>query len=151
MRWILAVDPGGNTGFAFQYAELYTPMEAGQLPVENFLDWARDLLSTRENWLVVCERFTITAKTATLSAGGSHDALDAIGVLKYLCRWHGHQFEFQTPGQAKRFVPDAQLRALGLWKPGQDHARDAIRHLVFGVVNHTRGTLREDFMQRLAG
>lgn len=37
---------------------------------------------------------------------------------------------WQSPSLAKTTVTDKRLKALGLWVPGRDHERDALRHLV---------------------
>lgn len=37
---------------------------------------------------------------------------------------------WQSPSEALTAVPDARLRALGLYTPGPDHIRDATRHAV---------------------
>ena len=152
MKYILGVDPGGTVGFAFYPLEgkvfQADKVQPGQAPVNTFLDWAKEQINS--DVLVVCERFTITTNTAKLTAGGSHDALDVIGVLKHLCRWSGAEFEFQTPAQAKKFVSDAQLKSLELWVKSQDHARDAIRHLIFGIVYHTSGETCKDLKSRMS-
>lgn len=41
----------------------------------------------------------------------------------------------QNVGQAKPFVKDRNIKKLGLWSPGQKHAMDAMRHLLFYLVN----------------
>lgn len=150
---ILAVDPGGTVGWAttdLRVDYLWPDaVDAGESTPEEFLDRARAALTGE--WLVVCERFTISSHTATLTAGGTHDALDVIGCLKHLTRWAGGRFEFQTPAQAKKFVSNDQLRTLGLWRPAQDHARDAIRHLVLGMVQYGPPRVREDLTNRMAG
>lgn len=153
MRYALAVDPGGTVGYAL-YPLIDGPfvpdfVQAGQTGVDEFLDWSRDLITS--DFLVLMEKFAITANTATLSAGGTHDTLDTIGVVKHLCRWAGAQYEVQTPGQAKSFVSNNQLKTLGLWVKSKDHARDAIRHLVLGIVNKTSGETCEDLKSRMAG
>jgi hypothetical protein len=153
MSYALGIDPGGMVGYSVYplltqhfSAEL---VESGQTPVENFIDWARTAI--QQDWYIFMERFTITANTARLTAGGSHDALDCIGVVKTLCRWAGAEFKFQTPAQAKKFVNDSQLKTLGLWIPGQDHARDAIRHLIFGIVYSTSGGTCKELKNLMAG
>lgn len=153
MNYLIAVDPGGTVGYA-TYPLIGGRFEtlavaAGQAPVNDFLDWARDSISSDS--LVVCERFTITANTAKLTAGGAHDTLDCIGVLKHLCRWAGARFELQASGQAKNFVTDSQLKTLGLWVPSQDHARDATRHLILGLVRYEGGQVCKDLKERMAG
>jgi hypothetical protein len=145
--WLLAVDPGLTTGWATVNLELgMSSVSAGQTPVDPFLDWTATL--PLSSGLLIVERFTITQQTAKKSQ--QTDALEIIGVLKFLARRGGAQFELQTPAQAKKFCSDAQLRKLGLWKPGQDHARDALRHLVLGIVSHTSGQVRDELIQCLA-
>lgn len=147
----MAVDPGGTVGYALypRSALSFDPvrMTAGQAPVEEFIDWAYQ--SIQPDWIVLMEKFTITTNTAKLTAGGAHDALDCIGTVKSVCRWRSARYHVQAPGQAKGFVSDAQLKSLGLWVKSKDHARDAIRHLVFGLVYHTHGQTCEDLKLRM--
>jgi hypothetical protein len=75
------------------------------------------------------ETFTISANTAKLTRGGSNDALDIIGGLKWLAYKHGIPIVSQSPSDAKSFMTDEKLRKLGQWTRGSDHARDATRHL----------------------
>jgi hypothetical protein len=75
--------------------------------------------------------------------------MEVIGVLKFLARRSSAQLQMQTPAAAKRFCSDAQLRKIGLWQPGKDHARDAIRHLILGIVTHGTGQAREELIQSL--
>lgn len=145
--WILAVDPGLNTGFATIDLSIgRDSISANQLPADAFCDWVTSLHLS--SGLLVVERYTITAQTARKSQ--QTDALEVIGVLKYLARRKGAQFEMQTPAAAKNFCTDAQIKRLGLWQPGKDHARDAIRHLVLGIVSHTSGQVRDELIQCLA-
>lgn len=150
---VLAVDPGGTVGWAMLTLDPAAPLQleqvvAGQTPHLEFLDWCHG--SIAKDWVVLCEKFFITARTAQLSPEGTHKTLDTIGTLKSLCRWSGAFFAFQSANDAKKFVTDAQLKRLGLWRPGADHARDAVRHLVRGVVHHTSGQACEDLKQRMA-
>jgi hypothetical protein len=150
-RYALAVDPGDMTGWAF--ASLDTPWTpgsviAGQRPADDFLDVIAGWRELRNpECLVIVETFTITAQTARLSQ--QPVPMEVIGVLKFLTRRAGAQLQMQTPAAAKRFCSDAQLRKIGLWQPGKDHARDAIRHLVLGIVTHGTGQAREELIQSL--
>lgn len=154
MTIYLAIDPGGTCGMcSYQVppmADLFYPagVQAFQLTDEGCVDWVRGYID--DNWVLFVERFFITPQTAQLSPEGSHRALDVIGTVKNLARWAGAGFVMQTANDAKKFVPNDVLRRLGLWQPNQDHARDAVRHLVYGLVHHTAGPLREDLKQRLA-
>lgn len=151
-RYALAVDPGNLTGWAtFMLGGHWASgsVNSGQMPADEFLDWVCDaplLLDGSCLWLV--ETFTVTAQTASMSQ--QPVPMEVIGVLKFLARRSGARLELQTPASAKRFVSDAQLRKIGLWQPGMDHARDAIRHLVLGIVTHSAGQAREELIQSLA-
>lgn len=150
---VLAIDPGGTCGMSWAYLPPNCPLdleaiEACQMKTEQCIDWCNYHITSE--WLVLMERFFITANTATLSPEGSHAALDVIGTVKNICRWRGARFEFQTANDAKKFVTPDQLKTLGLWQPGMDHARDAVRHLIRGVVYHTAGPASEDLKQRMA-
>jgi hypothetical protein len=150
--YVIAVDPGGMCGWAMAHfpEDHFRPeyVAAGQSPADEFMDWAADNIG--ENCLVIVEKFTITARTAQLSMEGIHMTMDVIGVMRFLSRRAGAEYDNgQTPSAAKRFMNDAQLKKVGLWQPGKDHARDAIRHLLLGIVNHGTGQAREEMIQSL--
>lgn len=149
MRYIIAVDPGETCGWAMANFEedKWTPSQvaAGQSKANDWEDWTADNLTPEV--LLLVETFTITARTAQMSQ--QPRALETIGVMKFLARRAGCRIEFQTPSSAKRFATDGQLKKMGLWKPGQDHARDAIRHLVLGMATHGAGQAREEMIQSL--
>jgi hypothetical protein len=152
VTYVIAVDPGGTAGWAYTWlTDTWDAnnITAGQTPANEFCDWIADTPAfMMAGNLFVVEAFTITAATARVSA--QPDALETIGVLKFLARRNGSRLELQTPGAAKRFVSDKQLKSLGLWYPGKDHARDAIRHLVLGIVSFGSGQAREELIQSLA-
>jgi hypothetical protein len=150
-RYALAVDPGDTTGWAFMTMhEYWSPgnVTAGQHFANDFLDWITKTPQFLDpSCLILVESFTVTAQTARLSQ--QPVAMEVIGVLKFLARRSGTRLEMQTPAAAKRFCSDAQLRKIGLWHPGKDHARDAIRHLILGIVTHGTGQAREELIQSL--
>lgn len=149
MKTIIAVDPGETVGWAVaSLSDEFKPQEigAGQSLADDWEDWCS--LNVIADCLLVVEKFTITARTAQMSQ--QPRALEVIGVMRYLARRSGAQFHMQTPSAAKKFASDAQLRKVGLWKPGQDHARDAIRHLLLAIATHGDGQARQDMLQSLA-
>ena len=150
INYIVAVDPGEMCGWAiarFEEDHLKTEyINAGQSPADDWEDWC--VLNVYEGCLLVVEKFTITARTAQMSQ--QPRALETIGVMRFLARRAGAQFHMQTPSAAKRFVTDQQLHKVGLWKPGQDHARDALRHLILAITTHGTGQAREEMLQSLA-
>lgn len=146
---IIAADPGNMTGWAtisFDDHWDASLVNAGQLPADEFCDWM--MTATGLVDLVVYETFTITSQTTRKSP--QPIPIEVIGVLKFLARRAGTRIEPQSPGSAKQFVTDAQLRKLGLWQPGKDHARDAIRHLVLGIVSYATGQAQQELLQSLA-
>jgi hypothetical protein len=139
---VLAVDPGGTSGWAqarIDSAEqLKQTLTRGQLPpseaanlLRNFCLHARRQLAlgSTEAYVLVMERFTITAQTGKMSA--QYDALELIGLGRYLAEWSDVEFDVsQAPGDAKSFAHNDALRRWGIWVPSEEHARDAVRHLV---------------------
>jgi hypothetical protein len=111
------------------------PMETGDV-LEDFISRAR-WGGTAGNVEVVFESYTVTSQTAQKSQ--QHWSLELIGVGRWLARKHFVKFvePLQSPAEAKRFCPDARLRAMNLWVPGgPDHERDALRHLVLRLAKH---------------
>ena len=131
---ILAVDPGKTTGLA-TWAE-DEPFMSAQLPHMEFLDWTWDILWTEID-AVVCESYIITAATLRKTRGENW-SLEQIGALRWMCeRTRGvTSFTLQSPSEAKSFATDAKLRKVGWYKPGQDHANDASRHLLVYLIRH---------------
>ena len=153
MDWALAVDPGNMTGWA--YLDLRTPgwnpdnVTAGQTPSDLFCDWVADTPQFRSpKTLLFVETFTVTRSTAEKSP--QPVPIEVIGVMKFLSRRSLSTIHMQLPADAKNFVTDKQMKKIGLWKPGKDHARDAIRHLVLGLVQHGPGQVQQELLQSLA-
>jgi hypothetical protein len=95
-------------------------------------DWSR---SWGARGLLVFEKFTITAQTGKLSP--QPEPLELTGVGKFLAHKNRNVFTLQTPGDAKRFADDAKLRKIGWYtrgRGGEDHGRDATRHLVLALA-----------------
>jgi hypothetical protein len=146
---IIAADPGNMTGWAsVSLGEHWDPGEvaAGQLPADDFCDWIATIGSHVDLYLF--ETFTINNNTQRKSP--QPIALETIGVMKFIARRKRVNIVGQSPASAKQFVNDAQLRKIGLWQPGKDHARDAIRHLVLGIVSQTTGQAQQELLQSLA-
>ncbi len=131
---VLAIDPGLRSGWA-SWAEggmfgagVMSPEEVYELLEEWCRSWSR-------RGVLVVEKFTITAQTGKLSP--QPEPLELCGVAKFLAWKYDVPFALQTPADAKRFCPDTRLRALGWYTRGQggeDHGRDATRHLVLALA-----------------
>ena len=84
--------------------------------------------------VIVIEKFTISAATARKTRAGSNTAIEIIGSARWIAHARGVPFVEQTPADAMSFMTDEKLRRLGLYTPGPDHARDAMRHLLLYLL-----------------
>lgn len=127
-RVILAVDPGLMTGACRWFAG--SGLEHGfQLPHLDFLDWAWASLQTRgHETVIVVEEYRINS--GTVKKTPAPWSTETIGTLRWMARVTGARFEEQTAADAKAFITNERLRAAGCWFKGQEHARDAARHLL---------------------
>lgn len=142
---IMALDPGGTTGWASWTAERIQGVAAdsfeyknvtwdnGQLgPEHHKLLWSVLELMHVENCRIVCERFEYRN---TSRAGLVLDSREYIGIAKLFSQERGVPLEFQNASEAKGFVRDSHLKRLALWSSGYPHANDAMRHLLFYLTN----------------
>jgi hypothetical protein len=130
---VLAVDPGKFTGL------LHLPAgeEGGTVGEEGYaqaLEWCAARIGTDAVDVVVCETFTITAKTARNTQAPW--SLESIGVLRFLCRRAGTPFVLQAPAIAKRGAVNDRLKHAGWYVPtGGGHSADAARHAYVFYLN----------------
>jgi hypothetical protein len=132
-RHILAVDPGKATGMSFfEWEKDGEPilLYSWEAQFETFAPIVRWALENYPNTEVVCERFTITAKTAQNSQAPY--SLEEIGVLKQVMLDYGRDpstLILQSPQDAKNMFDNPKLKKLGYWhRGGAGHALDSIRH-----------------------
>lgn len=124
---VLAVDPGGTTGWALWDGES-AYVQWGQIP--GGIDGVASLAEYMGYAdVVVIEKYTIGGRTVKFSR--QTDALEITGALKYRARERSIEVVMQQPAEAKRLFTDERLRAHGWWAVGEEHARDALRHLGF--------------------
>lgn len=145
MDRIVALDPGGTTGYAIRY-------ENGKIDVDQYqTNHPEGLLELYEvikyEWpnVIVMERFQFRY------GGGRAKVVltpvEVIGVVKLLVAELNRNevpiklFE-QTPSQGKGLWTDDKIQRLNLWTPNKRHAMDAMRHLLYYEVvtekNRTR-------------
>lgn len=134
---ILALDPGGTTGWALISTSLGMERRAGQIEGRfQVYNWFEGLALSAVQ-AVVCERFTINAHTARKTP--QLDPLYIIGHIEARCWQLGVPFYLQSPTEGKSFGTDHKLKALGWWVPNQDHAQDALRHLLTFLCTNRAG------------
>lgn len=139
MTKLIALDPGGTTGVAvvemledgklsFNVAQI-GPAEH-HVELEDFLH--KQLEGVSRRW-VICERFDYRN---TSKSGLRLDSREYIGTVKGYCRRQGIPLVLQTAAQAKGFVSNNILKELNLYTEAFRHANDAMRHLIYFVVNN---------------
>jgi hypothetical protein len=152
---IIALDPGGTTGWAVWQA-LYIPgleswsvnktqsYTCGHITGPNHGAELRNFLGTQRvfSTTVVCERYQDRHNE-------KHDdpiAREYIGIARTWCIENDVEFVEQNAGAAKPFVKDVNLRRLGVWQGKQwKHAMDAYRHLFWFMINGAPG--RKDLLK----
>lgn len=143
MTWDLyiAVDPGKTSGIAacWYNGTSVDAMTGHELARQETCDFVWGALTTYvdspRQLHVVAERFTIGPQTMKMSR--QHDALEIIGVVRWMTQKHGASFELQDPATAKRMVSNDALRRAGFWcRGGGGHANDAARHLMVLLVRN---------------
>ena len=136
--YVLSVDPGKMSGVCL----LEWSGNEDDLPVVKFsvevddagyaspIDIALHQWRAYDSFMVVCERFTITAQTVRNSQAPY--SLEQIGILKYImldCQIDPEELILQSPSDAKKMFPNETLKKLEYWhRGGEGHANDAIRH-----------------------
>ncbi len=60
--------------------------------------------------------------------------VEVIGIIKLYAQYYDIPLYVQSASQAKGFITDEKIKALGLWKKGQVHGMDALRHLLYHKI-----------------
>ena len=117
---IMAFDPGFTTGVAVHEDGMLTLMQIKGLKTV----W--DVLFTGEPDMIVYESFLYQRRDKV-----DLRPVEAIGVIKLYSELQTVPILSQTPAQGKRFWTDKKIKQLDLWEPGEPHAMDALRHLLY--------------------
>lgn len=147
---ILALDPGGTTGwcgtsFALGTLEFISMLgikalietdditvRSGQIEgsanrqVDQIVDLAQRGMSKVDIFVFVIEDFILRQMRKDRSLLSPVHVTEKIDYVNH-DRW-GHQLFKQQPSLAKSAMPDARLKAMGIYVKGKPHARDGIRH-----------------------
>jgi hypothetical protein len=135
---IIALDPGGTTGWA-SYTdftdERLAKFACGQIgPDEHHEELFSDVLLAGTGYEVeiVCESFEYRNANRP---GLVLLSKEYIGVAKLSATMFSRPYTEQTASKAKGFVRDSHIKKLGLWSVGNKHAMDAMRHLIYYMIN----------------
>lgn len=120
----LALDPGETTGIGYRAAD--GTMRGLQWPGEDIMAVLEGLHAVYGLDEIVVENF--------ISRPGPAVNLTAPVTIGRIVAWAEENevpVVLQTPSQAKTVITRDRLRALGGWVRSQEHARDALRHLLY--------------------
>jgi hypothetical protein len=125
---VVAVDPGGTTGYAVAYI----------IPDAKVLDFTYGQHAWREgqlwdalrklepDWLI-CESFEYRQQSR---AGLDLTPAHLIGVVRLFAELSGCKLQMQTAAQGKGYYSDRTLKNLLIYDRHFRHGRDAARHLL---------------------
>jgi hypothetical protein len=151
MKRIEALDPGGSTGWArwqdqpMPYDPPWDHFTCGQIGPHQHHEELYDHLCSEQT-----DDFTVVSESFEFRQGQQKPNIvlvsrEYIGVAKLFCAQRNvRPVVLQTAGLAKGFIPDkpegglpanAKLKVMGLYVPGKPHANDAMRHLIYYMVN----------------
>ena len=121
----IALDPGQTTGVAWRTEE--GDIHATQWPGESIIV-ILDGFQAREGGIteIVVEHFRPRPGPAV-----NLSAPETIGRVLAWADQYGIPVVRQDASPVKRVVTPDRLRAAGGWKRGEEHARDATRHLLY--------------------
>jgi hypothetical protein len=132
---IIGLDPGQTTGAClFQGSILLDArqIESGLMPqaAENVGAY----IYHNKPDIVVMENYKVYEWKTKDHAWASLHTPRLIGALEYFCYAFHFPLVKQMAQMPKGFCTDDKLQKWGYWKPGQRHARDAIRHAVYYML-----------------
>lgn len=126
---ILALDPGGTTGLAWMHGTNGAVRTMQMGPDEHHEElW--NFMRVYTPTAIVCESFTYRNGLAKADL----IPCEYIGLVKLYAEKYCVPLYMQTPSMAKKFFSDDKLKAADLWITGKQHARDAVRHLMYYVT-----------------
>ncbi len=124
---IIALDPGITTGVAelWDNGKIYVHhMKEPHLEFYRFLETGRVTLDE-----IVYESFVYQRRNKVVLY-----PVEVIGVIKLFCATNAIPAYSQSASQAKGFMTDDKLKAMGLWEEGLKHGMDALRHLMYHLI-----------------
>lgn len=140
-RLLIGVDPGKACGFAVLDD---MTLSSDDLTVYEACTKLERLLAKKRPTIVAVERFTFQASSVKKTR--QYDALEFIGVARYMCTKVGIPLLIQGAADASRIGSPEVLRALGWWKKGHDHANKAAAQVALAFAK-THPKLFEEMLR----
>lgn len=125
---VLALDPGITTGIAFgtiHEGTMYFAADQAELKCLGL--W--DLISSYDPNIIVCESFEF--RQGKQRGNLELYSRNLIGVIQLYHEMFKTKLVMQNAAQGKTFYTNEKLKQEGSYIKGKDHARDAIRHLLY--------------------
>jgi len=127
---IIALDPGGTTGWATAIIEDHTleTIECGQGVFTALGLWTMFIAYAPH--YIVCETFRYRTQSR---AGLDLSSMKWIGICELYTEQSGDAclLKMQEPSEGKGFWHNGKLKDAGLYVPGKPHSMDGLRHLLY--------------------
>jgi len=138
-----------NDGEFGEYGEEWSHGQIG--PQEHHLALWRFLQKERPD-ILICESFQFRQfdgnRTGIVLISNEYIGIAKLYAETFTEGSFKPQVVFQTASQGKGLMKDDKLKNLSLWFPGEQHARDAARHLVYYMVTKLG---RNDIAAKMVG
>ena len=142
---LLALDPGETTGWAL-LTEGHKLLRSGEIKtktVEIGIPALQELLKKYKPNFVVYEHYRVYQHKAKDHAHSDLHTSQFIGAIKAVCIVWDIPYYAQMASVAKGFCTDEKLKDWRLYKRGEKHARDAIRHGIYFLIFNWKKVLKE--------
>ena len=141
---LIALDPGETTGvtvvhvpFSQDSIDIRHQCQIKSWPLERFIGDFNTMLALYKPEFVVFESYHVYAWRLNEHTFSEVPTIQIIGSLQTLCHLQKIPYGEQTAQTGKAFWTDERLKTFGVFKTGEKHARDSLRHalqyLVFGL------------------
>lgn len=129
MITVLGIDPGEKTGLFLLQVDKGTIVlnrdnEFSFGDYCDYLDLIEKFALEQEDFVVACEKFTITPKTP---ANEAYWSIENTGIAKRFARLVGASWYDAKPSSTKPLITNDVLKCGKLYVPGKGHAMDAAR------------------------
>jgi hypothetical protein len=142
MLHIWSFDPGETTGWCHLSVHngevgVFNSGQADHFQIGNMLYDNPALKAAVKNAVIetvfVCESYI--QRPGKTQAPWS---LETIGLIRYFANVYGIPFHLQAPSEAKTLITDKVIKKADLWVPGQKHAMDSVRHVLYYLVKERK-------------
>jgi hypothetical protein len=133
---LIAIDPGQTSGVCFYDGTSggtgWEFVQMGPKPHHNKL---YQLLEDKRPYVIVCEDFVYMHREHVVLT-----PVEYIGIAHLYAVQQDIPFVKQPPGAPKKFWTGEKLKRVGLYKPSQGHAMDALRHALYYLTFTAKDT-----------